>query len=387
MRPCRAADARRRDRRHRRGATHGPGVINLSLGGFDQLHRGARDLLRLRRGPLIVAAAGNTGERAARVVPRELPARAHRRRHRRVRPRDVVLERFAGDRPLAPGHDITVAVPRSSIRRLRLGGRHELLRADRLRSAAAVWTLRPTLNNTQIFDLMRCSARDVGKPGFDPDTGFGILDIPARADAQAAARRPAGAERRRPPRQAERPARAGTAPLTSRIGRAPRFGLPRRARIRRTSTASGFRPRARSSSRCRPNPNVDLELWGPRTHDRRRGRQAARRDLSALGTHGRDGRARDVKGRGAGVLLRGRVPADERRPQASYLLSVAPAATLAAAYSTVGPDRPRACARARSRARPGSARPSRPPPRPRATRAAGTRRASDSSRTQVATSR
>jgi hypothetical protein len=34
------------------------------------------------------------------------------------------------------------------------------------------------LKNTQIFDLMRWSARDVGVTGFDEDTGFGILDIP-----------------------------------------------------------------------------------------------------------------------------------------------------------------------------------------------------------------
>ena len=46
-------------------------------------------------------------------------------------------------------------------------------------AAAAVWTLRPTLSNTQLFEVMRRSARDVGKAGWDADTGYGILDVPA----------------------------------------------------------------------------------------------------------------------------------------------------------------------------------------------------------------
>jgi hypothetical protein len=42
-----------------------------------------------------------------------------------------------------------------------------------------VWTRRPRLDYTQIFNLMRFSARDVREAGYDPDTGFGILDIPS----------------------------------------------------------------------------------------------------------------------------------------------------------------------------------------------------------------
>src|SRR5204863_6039924 len=46
-------------------------------------------------------------------------------------------------------------------------------------AAAWVWTVRPTLDVTQLFDVMRLSARDVESPGFDAETGFGLLDIPA----------------------------------------------------------------------------------------------------------------------------------------------------------------------------------------------------------------
>jgi len=46
-------------------------------------------------------------------------------------------------------------------------------------AAAWVWTARPTLDVTQLFSLMRFSARDIWTPGYDINTGFGMLDIPA----------------------------------------------------------------------------------------------------------------------------------------------------------------------------------------------------------------
>ena len=39
--------------------------------------------------------------------------------------------------------------------------------------------MRPTLTNMQLFQIMRHSARDVGKRAGTPDTGYGILDLPA----------------------------------------------------------------------------------------------------------------------------------------------------------------------------------------------------------------
>jgi hypothetical protein len=46
-------------------------------------------------------------------------------------------------------------------------------------AAAWVWTIRNGLDVTQIFSTMRFSARDVWDEGWDDDTGFGVLDIPA----------------------------------------------------------------------------------------------------------------------------------------------------------------------------------------------------------------
>ena len=47
--------------------------------------------------------------------------------------------------------------------------------------AAAAWvsTVRPGMDITQLFDLMRVGVRDVGLPGWDSDHGFGILDLPS----------------------------------------------------------------------------------------------------------------------------------------------------------------------------------------------------------------
>jgi len=46
-------------------------------------------------------------------------------------------------------------------------------------AAAWVWTVRPALDALQLSEVMRRSARDLGAPGFDVDTGFGMLDVPA----------------------------------------------------------------------------------------------------------------------------------------------------------------------------------------------------------------
>ena len=40
---------------------------------------------------------------------------------------------------------------------------------------------------TQLFDLMRWSATDIGAPGFDQDTGWGLLNLPAALSAEAPA--------------------------------------------------------------------------------------------------------------------------------------------------------------------------------------------------------
>jgi hypothetical protein len=46
-------------------------------------------------------------------------------------------------------------------------------------AAAWLWTARPDLDASQVAEILRESARDVGSPGYDPATGYGILDMAA----------------------------------------------------------------------------------------------------------------------------------------------------------------------------------------------------------------
>jgi hypothetical protein len=158
-------------------AGQGPDVINLSLGS-DERSRLIEQAVyaAFRRGSLVVAASGNDGERGnALTYPASL-------RH--------VLTAGAADRAsraalfssrspyvdlVAPGDGVTVASART----------HGFLRqsgtsfASPLVAGAAawVWTLRPELDNTQLFEVMRRSATDLGTPGRDNDTGFGLLNV------------------------------------------------------------------------------------------------------------------------------------------------------------------------------------------------------------------
>jgi hypothetical protein len=57
-------------------------------------------------------------------------------------------------------------------------------------AAAWVWTTRPDLDNTQLFELMRRSATDIGQPGFDNASGYGLLNIPSALAFRTPARDP-----------------------------------------------------------------------------------------------------------------------------------------------------------------------------------------------------
>ena len=155
-------------------------VINLSLGStaFDQV---LEDVVfsAFRRGAVIVAASGNSGASGPLNYPANFP-------HVLTVAAADTLDRPAefssasqGVDLIAPGVAITVAVPL-------LYDVHAFESVEGTSfsapivsgGTALVWTVRSDLDNTQIFDLMRFSARDVWKPGFDPESGFGMLDLP-----------------------------------------------------------------------------------------------------------------------------------------------------------------------------------------------------------------
>jgi hypothetical protein len=162
-------------------ARQGPGVINLSFGGEDQdpLLEDAV-MFAYREGSLVVAAAGNEGLEGSpkgypAAYPHVLTVGASNESGR--------VASFSTIAPtvdlVAPGVRIDVAEPLAQ----EPSGYAEVpgtsFSSPLVAGAAAwVWTVRPDLDNTQLFELMRRSAVDIGERGFDNASGYGLLSIP-----------------------------------------------------------------------------------------------------------------------------------------------------------------------------------------------------------------
>jgi hypothetical protein len=164
------------------------GVINLSLGGpspdflFEEAIMAA-----FGEGSLVVASSGNEFDQGNPVeypasFPHVLTVAATTETDQ---PAFFSSSSLAVDLA-APGVDMPVAVPTWSAATGYTVEQGTSFSAPLVSGAAAwTWTVRPYLNNTQLFDLMRWSARDVGPSGWDPNTGFGVLNVPG-ALSQAA---------------------------------------------------------------------------------------------------------------------------------------------------------------------------------------------------------
>jgi Subtilase family len=171
----------------------GPGVINLSLGSPVRSRFESNAILdAYGRGSIVVAAAGNDGESRS---PLSYPANdAHVITVGSTNETDAVSSfssrTWAMD-VAAPGENIPAAVPTSFTPTGYATVDGTSFSAPIVSGALAwIWTVRGDLDNTQLFELIRTSARDVGAPGRDPETGFGIIDIPAALAAPAPSRDP-----------------------------------------------------------------------------------------------------------------------------------------------------------------------------------------------------
>ena len=160
-----------------RAALLGRGVVNLSFGKELRLPLEEHVLLdAYDRGLIVVAAAGNSGEVGS---PTEYPAYfPHVLTVAATDINDEVADfstRSTAIDLAAPGHEVPVAVA---------GGGYDVwsgtsFAAPIVSGAAAwLWTARPELDKTQVMEILRRSARDIGAPGRDSDSGHGILDIP-----------------------------------------------------------------------------------------------------------------------------------------------------------------------------------------------------------------
>ena len=167
------------------GARRGPGVINLSIGSNerDPVERDAV-FSAVARGSIVVAAAGNSRAQGnPPTYPASLP---HVLTVAATDERSAVTSfssSFRGMDLAAPGVNIAAAValpfvPAGFQPYAFVTGTS--FSAPIVTGAAAwVWTRRPDLDASQVVEALRRSARDVGRRGFDLDTGFGIVDIPA----------------------------------------------------------------------------------------------------------------------------------------------------------------------------------------------------------------
>jgi subtilisin family serine protease len=162
-------------------AAHGPGVINLSLGSeaYDRLEEQAV-LTAFREGSIVVASSGNEFQEGN---PTEYPASLNHvltvgATNETDQPAFFSSASNSVDLA-APGQDIPVAVPLAYDSTGYSVDDGTSFAAPIVSGATAwVWTARPELDNTQMFELMRRTARDVWDRGYDEDTGFGVVDIP-----------------------------------------------------------------------------------------------------------------------------------------------------------------------------------------------------------------
>ena len=265
----------------------GAGVVNLSLG--SQVSNPLLDAMvavTFGSGTLVVAAAGNSRQIGS---PLEYPASLPH-----------VLTIGATDQAnepaffssgsqyvdlAAPGYQIPVAVPTS----YNPSG-YATLSGTSFASpivagtAAWVWTARPTLDVTQLFEVMRLSAQDIYSPGFDPFSGFGRLDIPTALSVA-----PPAADPQEPNEDVTYLKKSGLLHRSS-------VPLTTAGRLRGSITARldfGEDPRdvyrvwvpGRRTAVVALQPSggdVDLALWGPRTVTVLEVGSARKRDFKGL---------------------------------------------------------------------------------------------------------
>ena len=160
-------------------ASGGRTVINLSLGGnsVDSAIESAV-ALAVRRGDLVVAASGNSGEQGN---PLSYPGASPHVLTVAATDQNDDVASFSSQSQFvdiaAPGVDIPVATALDNSYAPESG---TSFASPMVAAAAAwLWTVRPSLDASQVAEILRRSARDIGPVGFDIASGYGILDLAA----------------------------------------------------------------------------------------------------------------------------------------------------------------------------------------------------------------
>jgi len=277
-----------------RAVAAGRSVINLSLGG-DEPSRAIYEatINAFGRGSLIVAAAGN--DRLLDnppIYPADFPhVLTVGSTNQSDQPSDFSSTSQAVDLA-APGEAIPWQHPTDPAS---WGTANGTSFASPIVAAATawVWTARSALDKTQVFDLMRLSARDVSPRGPDARTGLGLLDIPGALRRAAPAIDPLEPNDDIDHVKANGIFRLAARPLTAPGRRRATY----RARLHASEDPHDVYRiwvpgRSEVSATIRPNANVDAALWAPKTSNVFERGAARRRDLVA--SAGRPGNRREL---------------------------------------------------------------------------------------------
>jgi hypothetical protein len=310
------------------GARNGPGVINLSLGGFERIPVEEHAILAaFGAGSLIVASAGNSRDNGSPLsYPASFP---HVLTIGATQETDHVTG-FSSASPAldlaAPGQDMIAAIPTvfNSSGYATVDGTSfsaPLVSG----AAAAIWTARPTLTNTQLFEVMRRSARDVGRRGWDSNTGYGILDLPTAVARKAPAPDPQEPNEDVYLVKPNGLTRAGHAALTGPSRRSTKISAHLEKQEDPEDVYRAYIPaKGHLVVTVRPNANVSLEIWGRRTRTVLETGAAARRDLLGASAHAGPRFERvTIRGRGVGQYVYVDVFLARKVASASYSLSIA----------------------------------------------------------------
>jgi hypothetical protein len=268
-----------------RAVAAGRSVINLSLGG-DEPSRSIYEATvnAFGRGSIVVAAAGN--ERLLDNPPIYPAGFPHVLTVGSTNQTDQPSQ-FSSTSPAvdlaAPGEQIPWQHPTDPAVYGTATGTS--FAAPQVAAATAwVWTVRGTLEKTQIFDVMRLSARDVDAPGPDVRTGLGVLDIPAALTRPAPPIDPLEPNDDIDHVKAHGIFQAAARPLTAPGRRRATY----RARLHSSEDPHDvyrvwIPARREVSMTIRPNANVDAAVWAPRTRNVLERGAARHRDLVASG--------------------------------------------------------------------------------------------------------
>jgi hypothetical protein len=161
----------------------GRSVVNLSLGGRDPDPAiEAAVNFAVARGSLVVAASGNDGEVGS---PRSYPAAFPHVLTVAATQQDGTVAPFSSASRFvdlaAPGTQIPVATldPETGTPTWALADGTSFAAPLVAGAAAWIWTLRPSLDAGQVAQILRSTATDIGTPGRDARSGFGLLNVPA----------------------------------------------------------------------------------------------------------------------------------------------------------------------------------------------------------------